>query len=710
MRPRRGSVLGIFARRSEARGEGRARIEAAAKTGAAVLGAAVLAVFLGVGVTMLHQRGAFFRLLGTLRDPRVDERTKRDALLGAPWARRARVLEDLPGFASLLTSEEASETDLCDALCAVNDIDLSVDRIRVLLGCGACCEDYVRRGPGVFDNNLRLMLSTMRRSSHHHSRVPELVRRVRDGAKGSGAALSRLFHSTGCLDACKRVVGQILEEDTNIEALTMLAAASTVLDEGSIRLVRITQITKDMDVSVAEIEAIESINSRVFNLTDFTTNGGDDALSRYKKLVLRGQSVLASYMLRVINPPVPRPPGAERAYINPYLSVDGPANATLVERVRVESALSAVTPVAAFRYWRLGPSPPPEFGGIEWKWSSTRDELRSALQKSRVGDQTSGVDRLRVLCFLYEGTLTADALEVRFTPAEYMLIMHEMWNRPLFRNEAYKSAAFASGIAKAYPRGWVQMLETMHIDQSPMYEAHLGSVELDEGSRPMVERLLASTEPGHSMKVWDHVQTLLPSTGVPSASLLMVLASGAKDGASLLPLAVEPRALSETTATAIARTVDRWPVSTKLEPSVVRLLSLLASSHVPVSEAHADAIIESAIRAESGGFCAIARAMRIFAGQDAYDRKIRAMLRAPTPDLVHLVLTFCCYSTAHAIDGEALAAIRDNATLLELVRGKARRNEAGVRNASAAALLVELELGARGGMLYTDTDPEVTEI
>ena len=135
----------------------------------------------------------------------------------------------------------------------------------------------------------------------------------------------------------------------------------------------------------------------------------------------------------------------------------------------------------------------------------------------------------------------------------------------------------------------------------------------------------------------------------------------------------------------LAATVTRWPISEKLSESIYSVLGALTLCATD----DAGAIIECAIKAESGGFTGIAGAMCRL-GKAALAKKTATNLASPTPDLVHLAIA------SH--NSSCLAAIRTNANLLRILEGKARRNEAGYPSQFALDAAKATYLGT----LYTE--------
>jgi hypothetical protein len=616
---RRRSLLGLFARSSRSESEHTARKETAAKVGAGMLGAAALAaLFLGV---RHYRSNTATSLLAILRDVTIDEEAKRKALLAASPEDRARVLADLPAFATLVTLCDSSTiTQICDALCLVpsSAYGITEKRVRDLLGCGECCNT-----PATTDEN------------------PELVQRVRADDNGAGSALAFVLACNNCKAARKRVLGAILVDPTTIQALVVLRKGDRT------RLMAISQFQAQREASstsVDEIDAIEAIES-----TQFTVDGDKDAaLKAYTRLVLDGQDILAAYMLSVINPRTNSSWPATYTY--PPMSVQIPDDATIEQRVRVLSSKHA---------------------GITWAGTDTTQlQARMSL---------SGLDKLRALC-LTNGSDVRSALDQKYTPAEYMLICREVWRNLKLRWAVYNSDTFLHALESAYPPGWFTVLGYLcdASDYTLKYTTMLASVQLNDTSARALRKVFeveAKPPSSHAKRVWKHVQGLVPTSDAPTPILLDMLGFGIERG---FELEKDKKAL-------LAATVTRWPISDKGTGSICSVLGALTLSKTD----DAGAIIECAIRAESGGFTRIASAMCTL-GKAALAEKTATKLKQRTSDLVHLAIA--------SRDSSCIAAIRADPKLLRILAGKARRNEAGYPSQFA----LEATKAPHFGTLYTE--------
>ena len=613
-----GSLLGLFARSSRSESEHTARKETAARVGAGVLGAAALAaLFLGVR----HYQGrSLVSLLAILRDVTIDEETKRKALLAASPEDRARVLADLPEFATLVTGYAASTiTQICDALCLVPEsaAELGRNQRRSILGCRDCCLPAQEFGTieieqAQVQNGTRGAACMVQVQSHHYAHArffdpaplmagpaeftePELVRRVRANVKGSGAALAHVLNAHGCDGAPQRIV-DLLIVPTNGRTQVLAALGGIAgYTQGTIH-VRLEAIVPILEgASFDELSEIGNYVLHIDRTYDYNT--------LHSRLVRDDQCLVAGFMAHKVREKQP----AFRPTVG--------AKATLGERIRY----------ATGRYERH----------ITADKALCADILASS-------EKLSDMDALRAHYILRaedKKPFDVRLLEKRYTGNERMLIMLEMFPDHHVNDAVLKSARFMRGLVHAttYALAWLPPTAL---------------TELDDLSMRAV--LSALKRPNHTPALWAHIQTLVPK-GAPTASVLEVLAAG---------IARAP-ALNETAKRSLAGSVARWPVSFHTQASIA---AVLGSGQLTCE--NAPAIVDCAIQAERGGFTEAARAMCAFAGQAAVNERLHAL--APAPDLVHLAIA------AQTADKAIIKAIQGSPTLAAMLDGKARRNEAGV--------------------------------
>jgi hypothetical protein len=642
----RRSLLGLFARSSRSESEHTARKETAARVGAGVLGAAALAaLFLGVR----HYQGrSLASLLAILRDVTIDEETKRKALLAASPEDHASVLTDLPAFATLVTGYTASTTtQICDVLCLVPESasGLQHNQRRSILGCQGCCDPQefgtIEIEQAQVQNRPRVAAAGLEQSHPSMSvrLLDDLAPRMARPAEFTEPELVRRVRAN------EKGSGAALAHVLNAHGC--VGAPQRIVDLLIVPTKEHTQVTaalcgigdKKREISV-RLEAIVPI---------FEGASVDD-IPKFRKYNLQ---IGDKYDYKELHNRLVRDDQclvagfmAERLRaVNKTFIPVADAKATLGERIRYAT------------------------GRYDERHSITADKaLCDEIRKSR--EKLSDMDTLRAHCILRAGTaipFDARLLEKRYTGSEHVLIMIEMYQDPHVKDAVLKSARFMRGLVHATKHAFAWLPAT-------------ALTELDDLSVRAVRFALKRDPEGVAVALWAHIQTLVPK-GAPTASVLEVLAAGIWRNLEL----------NETTKRSLAGSVARWPVSFHTQASIA---AVLGSGQLTCE--NAPAIVDCAIQAERGGFTKAARAMCTFAGQAAVTQKMEALLahKPPNPDIVHLAI------------GAALApivdAVRSAPTLMQLVFGKARRNEAGGSSTHAATFLRRIVTETQFGALYTE--------
>ena len=619
-----GSLLGLFARSSRSEREHRAHKETAAKVGAGVLGAAALAaLFLGVR----HYQGrSLAQLLAILRDVTIDEEPKRLALIGASPEDRARVLTDLPAFATLVTGYAASTiTQICDVLCLVPEsaAELGHNQRRSILGCQKCCDPQefgtIEIVQAQVQNRPRGAAAGLEQSDHYaHVRFfdagpaefqPELVRRVRAHVKGSGAALAHVLNAHNCKAAPQRIV-DLLIVPTNVRAdapprTQVLAALGGIAGDTKQKIhVRLEAIVPILEgASADEFEEIRNYEPGIDGTYDYNT--------LHNRLVRDDQCLVASFMAHKVR------------HVNTAFRPTVGAKATLGERIRYATGRQPITADKAL----------------------CADILASS-------EKLSDMDALRAHYILRaedKKPFDARLLEKRYTGTEYVLIMIEMFDESGVKSAVLKSATFMRGLVHTTGFAFTWLPPT-------------ALTELDDLSVRAV--LSAQKQANDTNALWAHIQTLVPK-GAPTASVLEVLAAGINTRQEDVAGIWRNLELNETTKRSLAGSVAHWPVSSHTQAPIAAVLE-----NGKLKCENAPAIVDCAIQAERGGFTVAARAMCAFAGQAAVNERLQALAR--TPDLVHLAIA------AQTTDPAIIKAMQGSPALAAMLDGKARRNEAGV--------------------------------